>query len=63
MGFTAKAVILDAEAPIDVDKIEDLVLVKRILARRLKGRDSDVSIPAGQPDAFDAAPDRSERQE
>ncbi|MEE4539379.1 MAG: NTP transferase domain-containing protein [Erythrobacter sp.] len=37
MGFTAKAVILDAEAPIDVDKIEDLVLVKRILARRLKG--------------------------
>lgn len=34
MGFDARAVILDAEAPIDVDKIEDVALVERILAHR-----------------------------
>lgn len=34
MGFSAKAVILDAESPIDVDKIEDIELVERIIALR-----------------------------
>lgn len=34
MGLTAKAVILDAEAPIDVDKKEDVELVGRILSDR-----------------------------
>lgn len=34
IGFDAKAVILDAEAPIDVDKKEEIELVERILARR-----------------------------
>lgn len=34
MGFDAKAVILDAESPIDVDKAEDIELVERIIALR-----------------------------
>ena len=34
MGFDAKTVVLDAEAPIDVDKNDDLELVERILAQR-----------------------------
>lgn len=34
LGCTARPVILDAEAPIDVDKPDDLVLVERILAAR-----------------------------
>lgn len=34
MGFDAQAVILDAEAPIDVDKKEDIELVEKILACR-----------------------------
>lgn len=34
MGFTARPVILDAEAPIDVDRQEDLALVESIIARR-----------------------------
>jgi GTP:adenosylcobinamide-phosphate guanylyltransferase len=34
MGFSAKAITLDAEAPIDVDKIEDIELVERIIALR-----------------------------
>ena len=38
MGLDAKLVILDAEAPIDVDKIEDVALVERILSRRRKAR-------------------------
>ena len=37
MGFEARAVILDAEAPIDVDKKEDIELVERILASRSTG--------------------------
>ena len=35
MGLVAKPVVLDAEAPIDVDKPEDLELVRQILAQRL----------------------------
>lgn len=35
LGCTARPVILDAEAPIDVDKMEDLVLAEEILSRRL----------------------------
>lgn len=35
LGCTAKYVILDAEAPIDVDKADDYLLVQRILRDRL----------------------------
>ncbi|UAB77725.1 nucleotidyltransferase family protein [Erythrobacter sp. SCSIO 43205] len=34
MGLFAKPIMLDAEAPIDVDKLEDLRLVRQILAQR-----------------------------
>lgn len=34
MGFSAKAITLDAESPIDVDKVEDIELVERIIALR-----------------------------
>ncbi|GMN03770.1 nucleotidyltransferase family protein [Erythrobacter sp. MTPC3] len=34
MGLKAKVVVLDAEAPIDVDKKEDMELVERILSQR-----------------------------
>ena len=34
MGLVAKPIMLDAEAPIDVDKLEDLTLVRQILAER-----------------------------
>lgn len=34
MGLVAKPIVLDAEAPIDVDKREDLELVREILAQR-----------------------------
>lgn len=46
MGLLAKPVMLDAEAPIDVDKLEDLALVRQILARR-EGQDTGAapSIP------------------
>ena len=36
MGLVAKPIVLDAEAPIDVDKPEDLDLVRQILAQRLR---------------------------
>ena len=34
MGFIARAVVLDAESPIDVDKRADMELVERILSNR-----------------------------
>jgi hypothetical protein len=46
MGLVAKPIVLDAEAPIDVDKLEDLALVRQILAKR-----PVTTTPAAQPAA------------
>lgn len=59
MGFDVRAVVLDAEAPIDVDKMEDLALVEQILAHR---QTRLCFANAASPTAPACGPDESTRE-
>lgn len=60
MGLEAKAIILDSEAPIDVDKKEDIELVELILAcRPAKLVASALPMPVEEARTFDAWPEGS----
>lgn len=67
MGLGAKAIVLDAEAPIDVDKIQDFTLVEKILAERaIRGPDAPTfatsAVGKGGIDAWSMPSVRSARE-